>query len=47
MKEQAAQAARGGFHFGNDAERSIAIYEFNQSLMGVAEAVTDNGVSAG
>lgn len=47
MKEQAAQAARGGFNFGNDAERSIAIYEFNQSLMGVAEAVTENGVSAG
>jgi hypothetical protein len=46
MKEQAAQAARGGFNFGNDAERSIAIYEFNQSLMGVAEAVTDTGVSA-
>jgi hypothetical protein len=46
MKEQAAQAARGGFNFGNDAERSIAIYEFNQSLMGAAEAVTDNGVSA-
>src|SRR4051812_42510589 len=45
MKEQAALAARGGLHAANDAERSIAIYEFNQSLMGVAEAVTDIGVS--
>jgi hypothetical protein len=46
MKEQAAMAARGGFNFGNDAERSIAIYEFNQSLMGQAETLTDNGISA-
>ncbi len=45
MKEQAALAARGGLPSANDAERSIAIYEFNQSLMGVAEAVTDNGIS--
>jgi hypothetical protein len=45
MKEQAALAARGGLAFGNDAERSIRIYEFNQSLMGVAEAVTDIGVT--
>ena len=46
MKEQAAQATRGGFNFGNDAERSIAIYEFNQSLMGAAETLSDNGISA-
>jgi hypothetical protein len=46
MKEQAAQGARGGLAFGNDAERSIAIYEFNQSLMGAAETLTDNGISA-
>ena len=46
MKEQAALAARGDLGFGaGDAERSIRIYEFNQSLMGVAEAVTDIGVS--
>lgn len=47
MKEQAALAARGGLAFGNDAERSIRIYEFNQSLMGVAEAVTDTGITYG
>ena len=46
MKEQAALAARGGLAFGgNDAERSIRIYEFNQSLMGVAETLTDNGLT--
>lgn len=46
MKEQAALAARGGLPVAaNDAERSIRIYEFNQSLMGVAEAVTDVGVT--
>ncbi|MBX7200147.1 MAG: hypothetical protein K1X51_12330 [Rhodospirillaceae bacterium] len=46
MKEQAAQAARGGLAFGaSDTERSVRIYEFNQSLMGVAEAVTDVGVT--
>ena len=43
MKEQAAVQARGGLNVGNDAERSIAIYEFNQSLVGVAEAVPDDG----
>jgi hypothetical protein len=45
MKEQAALAARGGLIFPGDAERSIAIYEFNQSLVGVAEAVTDASIS--
>ena len=45
MKEQAALAACGGLGLSGDPERSIRIYEFNQSLMGVAEAVTDVGIS--
>ena len=44
MQEQAAVAARNLSPLGAEAERGIAIYEFNQALMGAAEAVTDVGM---
>lgn len=45
MQEQAAAAARNLSPLGAEAERGIAIYEFNQALMGSAEAVSDVGMS--
>ena len=39
-----AQAARNAGPRASEAERGIAIYEFNQALMGVAEAATDFGI---
>jgi len=46
MKEQASVRDRSHSLLGVDAERSVRIYEFNQSLMGTAEVLTDIGVSA-
>ena len=40
MKEQIAQSSREPMFMPVEAERSVAIYEFNQSLMGAAEPVT-------
>ena len=45
MQAQAAMAARNLSPLAAEAERGIAIYEFNQALMGAAEAVTDVGLA--
>ncbi len=45
MKEQAATSLRGATPLAAEAERGIAIYEFNQALMGAAEVSTDIGMS--
>ena len=45
MQAQAAAAARTVSPVAVEAERSIAIYEFNQALMGSAEVTTDIGLS--
>jgi hypothetical protein len=46
MKEQASVRDRGSMLMGTDAERSVRTYEYNQSLMGTPEVLTDIGVSA-
>ncbi len=46
MKEQAALQSRGHAPLGVDAERSVRTYEYNQSLMGTPEVLTDIGISA-
>ena len=45
MQAQAALNARSVSPLAAEAERGIAIYEFNQALMGSAEAVTDVGIA--
>jgi hypothetical protein len=45
MQAQAAHGARTNTPFAAEAERGIAIYEFNQALMGAAEVSTDIGLS--
>ncbi len=45
MKEQAAHAARPSTPFAVEAERGVAVYEFNQALMGVAQVMTNIGLS--
>ncbi len=45
MQAQAASAARKSSPLATEAERGIAIYEFNQALMGAAEISTDIGIS--
>ena len=47
MQAQAAAAAAANLNtpLQADAERGIAVYEFNQALMGAAEAVTTTGIS--
>lgn len=43
MQAQAASTSRPAARGGVEAERNIAIYEFNQALMGAAEVSTDVG----
>jgi hypothetical protein len=45
MQVQASLAGREPALLGAEAERGIAIYEFNQSLMGAAQVVTEVGLS--
>lgn len=45
MQAQAARTARAATPMAVEAERGIAIYEFNQALMGVAEISSDVGIS--
>ena len=45
MQAQAASSARTATPFAAEAERGVAIYEFNQALMGTAEVSTDVGLS--
>ena len=45
MQAQAATSARTASPFPAEAERGVAIYEFNQALMGTAEVSTDVGLS--
>jgi hypothetical protein len=45
MQAQVAMSARTTAPFGAEAERGIAIYEFNQALMGAAEVPTEIGLS--
>lgn len=45
MQAQAAQSLRGGGLLAADAERGIAVYEFNQALMGAAQVPTDVGLT--
>ncbi len=44
MQAQAAQSLRNASPLAVEAERGIAIYEFNQALMGTAEISTDIGM---
>jgi len=44
MQAQAASTARKSAPLAVEAERGIAIYEFNQALMGGAEVTTNLGV---
>ncbi len=44
MQAQAQRSARTSSPLASEAERGIAIYEFNQALMGVAEATSDVGL---
>ena len=44
MKAQAANSLRNVSPLAVEAERGIAIYEFNQALMGTAEISTDVGM---
>ena len=44
MQAQAAHSLRSASPLAVEAERGIAIYEFNQALMGAAEASTDIGM---
>ncbi len=44
MQAQAAHSARTPVRGGVEAERNIAIYEFNQALMRAAETSTDIGM---
>jgi len=44
MQAQAANSARIHSPMAAEAERGIAIYEFNQALMGAAEVPTDVGL---
>lgn len=46
MQAQAAHTAHVLPPVAAEAERGVAIYEFNQALMGAAEAVTNVGYSA-
>lgn len=45
MQAQAASAARVALPVAVEAERSVAVYEFNQALMGTAQALTNVGLS--
>lgn len=45
MQDQAASFARNLPPAAVEAERGVAIYEFNQALMGAAEIATDVGLS--
>ncbi len=47
MQLQAAQSANVVPPFGLEAERGVAVYEFNQALMGAAQAITSVGYSGG
>jgi len=45
MQEQAATSKRNAAPLGAEAEHGIAIYEFNQALMGAAEVTTNVGLT--
>lgn len=45
MQAQAASAARVALPVAVEAERNVAVYEFNQALMGSAQVVTSIGLS--
>lgn len=45
MQAQAAHSARVNTPFPSEAERGVAIYEFNQALMGAAQVTTDVGLT--
>lgn len=47
MQAQAAHTAHMAPPFAVEAERGIAIYEFNQALMGAAQAITGIGYTSG
>lgn len=47
MQVQAARSANVVPPFGLEAERGVAVYEFNQALMGAAQAITSVGYSSG
>lgn len=47
MQAQAAHTAHITTPFAVEAERGVAIYEFNQALMGAAQVITSVGYSAG
>lgn len=47
MQAQASHTSSVTPPFAVEAERGIAIYEFNQALMGAAQAITDVGFSSG
>ena len=47
MQAQASHSASLAPPHGAEAVRGIAIYEFNQALMGAAQAITNVGYSAG
>ncbi len=44
MQAQAAHTSRVVSPMAVEAERGVAIYEFNQALMGMAQATTDFGI---
>lgn len=44
MQAQAAQTSRARSPLAADAERGIAVYEFNQALMGTAQVMSDTGL---
>lgn len=46
MHAQAAHSAHVAAPFAVEAERGVAIYEFNQALMGAAQAITNVGYTA-
>ncbi len=45
MHAQAATAARTALPLAAEAERNVAVYEFNQALMGTAQVMTGIGLS--
>lgn len=45
MHAQSAAASRGALPAAVEAERSVAVYEFNQALMGTAQVSTNVGLS--
>jgi hypothetical protein len=47
MQAQASHTAHAPAPFAAEAVRGVAIYEFNQALMGAAQVITNVGYSAG